>query len=191
MNFGRGHQMIIHDPRLNNPTTTPPTLLRPPAAYNVWTVQPTHSPQHIIEWAATVGTTSGGLDALHLMAHGNRAYMEIGSGSFGWHNVELFRQLSGKTRFISFLSCLVGSDESSAYRHPPMFGHRVAELSGANVLVCRENQQYSWSAAGVLDFGAFEGEVYVYTPGSTYNVYNSYNPFRATPQIDLEAQIFS
>lgn len=45
MNFMRGNQMVVHDPRLNNPGNSTATLpvpaspLRPPGAKQTWTVQ--------------------------------------------------------------------------------------------------------------------------------------------------------
>lgn len=185
--------MIVHDPRLNNPTTPTPTPLRPPAARNVWTVTTTETASHIIDWAGTVGRgASGGWDALHFMAHGNRAYLQIGGEGFSWANVSLFDRLRGAYRCIVFFGCLVGSDESSQYGHPPIFALEVARRTGAKVVAARENQVYSWNTStSTIDFGNWEGEVYVFAAGGgSWQVYNSYNPFRAQPTIDLETLIF-
>ncbi len=71
--FMRDRQMIVHDRRLNNPFTTPPSPLNPPTAFNVWTVGGNDSAEAILDWVASVGAGNSGvarLDALHFMAHG-------------------------------------------------------------------------------------------------------------------------
>ena len=188
MNFMRGQQMIIHDPTLNNQNTTPPTPLRPPAAKQVWTVTSSDTPEHIIGWAAVA---ANGFDALHFMAHGNKSWIKIGSSGFSWANVDLFSKLKGKIRCITFFSCMVGSDEASHKGHSPIYGSKVADLTGAKVVAARQPQIYSWNASNVIDFGDFEGEVYVFSPGGSYSVYNSYNPFREQPKLNLETIIFN
>jgi len=193
--YHRGHQMVVLDPRLNNPHTTPPTLLNPPPAYNNWRVDQTrHSPQHILSWAARVaaGAPGGGrLDALHLMAHGNRAYMQIGSGTLDSGNVQLFAPLQDKTRWIVFWSCLVGSDSHGWYRgHPQYFGAQIAQLVHCRVVVAHRNQEYNWRSGLVVEFGNWEGPVDIFEPDGGWATHQDDNPFRPTPRLDLEALIF-
>lgn len=214
MNFRRGHQMVIHDPNLNNPflgsypagaTLRPPTgpdlpniAVRPPDAYNVWTVRSSDSPSHIAGWAARVAReapTGNGLDALHFMAHGSRAHIGIGASGFDGRNASEFARLrrgeGSWTRFIVFLSCLVGSDERGWYRgHPRYFGQQVAQHAQTRVVMAHENQAYGWDASGALDFGTWEGPVDVFEPNGNWATYQDYNPFRPTPRLDLEALIF-
>jgi hypothetical protein len=195
MNFMRGRQMVIHDPRLNwpgNPTATPPIApipLRPPSAIQTWTVTTSDPTAHILGWAGEVAS-AGTLDALHLMAHGNRNYMQIGSDNIHWNNLNNFLPLKGKVRFIIFWSCLVGGASSYTWRHPPNFGARIAEITNARVLMATENQLYSKNAANVIDFGPWEGEVYVFQPNGDADVHQSYNPFRYVPQLMVENLIF-
>ena len=95
MDYARGFQMVIHDPRLDNPRTTPPTPLVPPAAQQTWTVNITmHSPEHIFGWAGVVARTKK-LDALHIMAHGNRSYVQIGTSGLTANNARVFEGLKG------------------------------------------------------------------------------------------------
>ncbi|MFC1643184.1 hypothetical protein ACFL5O_10960 [Myxococcota bacterium] len=70
--FIRGRQMVIHDQRLNNPYTTPPSPLKPPRAENVWSLSGGESAKHVLDWASSVarGGARGQLDALHFMGHG-------------------------------------------------------------------------------------------------------------------------
>jgi len=38
--------------------------------------------------------------------------------------------------------------------------------------VCQINQLYSWNGVGDIDFGSFEGAVYVYQPGGSARMLN-------------------
>lgn len=194
MDYMRGFQMVIHDPRLNNPNTTPPTPLRPPGARQTWTVDPArHSASHIVSWAATcaAGAPGGRMDALHFMAHGNRSYVQIGTDGFTAANASIFGVLAGKVGVIVFACCLVGSDTRGWYwNHPRYYGQVIAELTRAQVVVARENQVYSWNTtSNVIDFGDWEGPIDVYG-GSIVSSYQEYNPFRAEPRLNLERLIF-
>lgn len=195
-NYRRGYQMIVHDPRLDNPHTTPHTLLTPPAAYNVWTVNRTsHTPAHIFGWASRVAAgvpDAGRLDALHVMAHGNRAYVEIGAGSVDGGNAEtLFSPLGGKVRWVIFWSCLIGSDSRGWYRgHPTYFGQTIARVTGARVVVAHQNQTYNWNSANVIEFGGWEGPVDIFEPDGGWSTLQDPNPFRAIPALELEPMVF-
>jgi len=136
-------------------------------------------------------------DAVHFMAHGNRAFIQIGGGLLDELSVPLFRSFRdsagrGRVRYIVMFGCLVGSDNGggSPYGHCPYFGQQLAAASGASVVMARELQTYSWSPSGVIDFGDFEGTVDVYSPGNIAYEYQSYNPFRTVPPLNLEALIF-
>ena len=161
-NFMRGKQMIIHDPRLNNPHTKPPTPLKPPAAYNVWTVSRSKSAKGIIAWAADVATGVGKLDALHFMAHGSSGSLQMGADGISWKNVELFKKLKGKVGCIVFLACKVGRGTRESYSLN--FGNAVAHYASSKCVCCYANQMYGWGKDNVINFGEFEGTVYVYTP---------------------------
>lgn len=195
-NYRRGFQMVIHDPRLNNPHTTPPTPLVAPPAFNVWTVSQTgHSAAHIFGWAAQVaaGVPGGrGLDAVHIMAHGNQSFVQLGTDNVNAANAaRLFGLLAGKTRWLVFWSCLVGSDERGWYRgHPRYFGQAVAQAARCNVVMAQQNQTYSWNSANVIDFGDWEGPIDVFQPNGDWSTYQDYNPFRATARLVLEPLIF-
>ncbi len=171
-NFMRGRQMIIHDPRLANPYTDPPTPLRPPGAMNVWTVSLTDTAAHIIDHAKHIarGDKDGqvgnsALDALHFMAHGSVGSMQLGTG-FNWANVNVFEPLKGLIRgAVVFFSCQVGGEQAlHGLSYQMTFGKAVAVYTGCKVVTCKMNQIYSWGADNVIDFGHFEGSVYVYSP---------------------------
>lgn len=191
MDYARGFQMVIHDPRLDNPRTTPPTPLVPPAAQQTWTVNITmHSPEHIFGWAGVVARTKK-LDALHIMAHGNRSYVQIGTSGLTANNARVFEGLKGNVRVIAFFSCLVGSDTQGWYwHHPVYYGEKIADITGAKVVVARQNQGYNWApSTNMIDFGDWEGPVDIYSPGSVES-FQEYNPFRTQPKFDLEKLIF-
>ena len=189
--FGRGRQMIIHDVRLNNPYTTPPTPLRPPRAENVWTLMGNESPTHVVEWASVVAKGSAGngrLDALHFMGHGYPSGIQMGQGYLNWSNVNLFQQLKGLIKgAIVFFSCQVGAEQAAnTSSYELTFGNAVSANASARVVACKVNQVYSWNSAGDLDFGDFEGVVYVYQPGSSPRMLN----YSAKSAVNLNQLVF-
>jgi hypothetical protein len=196
MNFLRGRQMIIHDPRLNNPgnvSAVPPvpaSPLLPPAAMQVWTVTLSDPTSHIFGWAGVIGT-EGKLDALHIMAHGNQNFIQIGLDNIHWNNLTVFDPLRSKVRFIVFWACQVGGATSYSWRHPPNFGSRIAQITDAQVVLASSNQMYSWNTSSkVIDFGPWEGEVNVFQPNGDAMVYQQYNPFRHVPKLMIQHVIF-
>ena len=193
MDFMRGRQMIIHDPRLNNPHTTPPTALRPPAAMQVWTVDRADPADHIIGWAAECAKgASGGdrLDALHFMAHGAPGGIDVGKDRFGWGNVDLFKKLDARIKgAIVFFACQVGAEQANrGLGYDLTYGNAVAAYARCKVLTCKVNQIYSWvNGVNVIDFGDFEDVVYLHVPGSGTRMLN----YDGTTKVDLETIIFS
>jgi hypothetical protein len=210
MDFKRGHQMIIHDPRLWSTQTYGPPVdgewwwgkaVRPPDAYNVWPVKKEDSAVHILSWAATVakGADEGkGLDALHFMAHGNEAVVKLGKDWLHKNNVHLFSKLANQVGYIVFWSCLVGKVPLNAPILNPLmniggspYGRRVAQNSRANVVMARQAQVYSWRKVGdaaVLDFGDWEGPVDVYSPDGPVQSYQA--DILSTAKFDVEKLIF-
>jgi hypothetical protein len=192
-NFLRGRQMIIHDPRLNNPNTTPPTPLSPPPAMNVWTVQTTDSAEHILGWAGEVAKGKSGteqLDALHFMAHGMPGGLQIGRDNLGWGNIKLFEKLAGRIKgAIVFFGCEVGGEQASrGLSYGLTFGNAVAALAQCKVITCKMVQTYSWvPGQNVIDFGKFEGIVYVYTPGGGAKMLN----WDGKSDVNLEPIVFN
>lgn len=191
-NFMRGRQMVIHDPRLNNPYTTPPTPLKPPNAMNVWTVSTSDDIDHIIGWAAEVAKGKSGneqLDALHFMGHGGPGSMQLGSGFLGWNTVDRFGKLKGLIQgAITFFSCEVGAEQSGhGLSYGMTFGNAVAGYAGCKAVTCKMNQIYSWGGSNVIDFGDFEGPVYIYDPKGGARMMN-YSP---KSNINIESIVFS
>jgi hypothetical protein len=184
-NFMRGRQMIIHDPRLNNPHTTPPTPLTPPDAMNKWTVTLGDTADHIIGWAAEVAKGKSGaekLDALHFMAHGHPGGVTIGKDGFGWNNVDLFKKLNDPTQgvlvkgAIVIFSCTVGAEVANrGLSYPLTFGNAVAANANCKVVTCKVNQIYSWDSSNVIDFGDFEDVIYVHAAGGGSTQMLNYN----------------
>lgn len=195
MNFTRGKQIVIHDPRLDDGQKPPRPLNPPQSSVLTWTVQRGDSLKSILKNAATLADAGGGkLDAVHIMAHGEKGKIYLGADGINWGNVEKFTILNGKTRNIVVFSCQVGSDEThddalGSGGSTSSLGGAMASLSGAKVLVCRQNQTYSWGASRNIDFGLFEGEVYLYSPGGGHTVIFKNNT-TGKAQIDLEPYIF-
>ena len=188
--------MIVHDTRLNDPgsaTSTPPrpsSNLKPPPAKNTWDVDPSYNAAHIIGWCSKVADGWGTMDALHFMAHGNKGYLQIGSDGFNAANVDLFSTLKGHVKTIVFFSCLVGGelgDLAQCSTIIRVYAQKVAEKSGAKVIACNINQVYSWNlSTNIIDFGDFEGDVFVIYPEGCFDMYNT----AAGQPLDLERFIF-
>src|SRR5262245_47726094 len=116
MNFKRGYQMIIHDPRLwSRKIFGPPTPeewwwdmpVVPPDAYRVWQIKVDDRATHIFGVAASVANSANegkGLDALHIMAHGNQCCVQLGKDWLDQTNVNLFAKLARKVKFVIFWS---------------------------------------------------------------------------------------
>ncbi|HET9955997.1 MAG TPA: DUF4347 domain-containing protein [Polyangiaceae bacterium] len=190
-NFRRGRQMIVHDNRLNNPFTSPPTSLRPPAAENVWTVMGAEPAEHILGWTAQVAkgnSGSGKLNALHFMAHGFPGGIQLGRDNLSWSNVQLFQKLRGCiSGAIVFFSCQVGAEQAN---HSPSyqltFGNAVAVNAGTTVVACQLNQWYSFGSS-TIDFGDFEGVVYVYNARGEGAQLQNYS---SRSKVNLERLVF-
>lgn len=196
-NYRRGYQMVIFDPRVTDLSGPLPVVARPPAAYNVWTLNPaSDGAMHIFNWARIVAEGAPGkrgLDVIHVIGHGNASIVQLGKDFVDGRNAaRVFAQIKGKTRWIVFWSCLVGSDQSGSWRGAPMtFGEKVAKAANANVLVAREVQEaHLVPPDNTVNFGAFEGPVDIYKPNGERLTYQDHNPHRATPRVPLEQLIF-
>ena len=181
LNFGRGKQMIIHDLRLNNPHTNPPTRLKPPDAFNVRRCQQSDRTDHVLMNTASVAKGAGKLDALHFMAHGTPGSVEVGSPGLSFSNADQLAPLAGHVGCIVLFSCEVGAGTRMSYSLN--FGNAVSAYAKCPCIACYATQYYSWSNGNVIDFGSFEGTVYVYDGAKT----TAHNPNKA---IDLEKLIF-
>jgi hypothetical protein len=189
MNFNRGKQIVIHDPRLDDGQSPPKPLNPPQSSVLTWTVNRGDTLSNILGSAADLADASGKLDAVHIMAHGNKAFVQLGADNISWSNVDQFTKLNGKARCIVIFSCLVGGDESRDNSHSAL-GGAIAVLTEAKVLVCKEVQWYGWSSNNrTIDFGNFDGEVYLYYPDGSHNVVFK-NTTSGNAQINLEPYIF-
>ena len=196
-NYRRGHQMVIFDPRITDLNGPVPVVARPPGAYNTWTLNMNaDGAMSIFNWARIVATGvpgGRGLDAVHVIGHGNASIVQLGRDYVDGRNAaQVFGQIKGKTRWIVFWSCLVGSDQTGTWRGAPQtFGDKVARAANANVVVAREVQvAHLRPPHNTVDFGEFEGPVDVYTPRGERWTYQDHNPHRATPRVPLEPMIF-
>jgi hypothetical protein len=167
--------MIIHDRRLQGKT---------PARYNyVMQVNAGTSLRHILQTVRHYGMIRK-LSPLHILCHGYEAdwnlrdqmCMPQAHGGFGLQlgrdNLSLFN-VSGATEWkglvdtIVVFACAV-ADTPSYNRGTWGDGRRfVGELalnSGARVIAGRDTQYYTASGGGTIDFGAWEGPVYEFSP---------------------------
>jgi hypothetical protein len=141
--------------------------------WNSWDVQGTHSPQHIIEWVASVAANAAGqkLKNLVIQCHGAPGFIGIGQG-FSRANVNLFSGLAGKVDKIWIVACQpalisTASCAPSAFCSTDgnLFISEMAKSAQCYVVAPTETQ---WNLAQTYQFGvipSYEGLVLCYGPG--------------------------
>lgn len=202
--YARGRQIIIHDPRLQAPryadvsgpeNPDAPQLTRPvvtpPPCWRAFTVDP--DKETVATIFSKVASACDGaklpagsrFDALHIMAHGLKGYVELGKDTLRKENLHVLVKIANRFRFVVFHSCLVGevgsqemlSARSTTYSGS-QFARKVAQHTRARVILAREEQLYraqrvvvppgapillpTGLAFGILDFGDWEGPVDLY-----------------------------
>jgi hypothetical protein len=104
---------------------------------NSWLVPDSATPDAVIGHVANVARScpNGRLRNLILHCHGSAARMTIGCGSFGHHNVSLFKHLAGKVGHIWLVSCSVASqgEPSSTTIRRRLERDRVTRQAARNV----------------------------------------------------------
>jgi hypothetical protein len=181
-------RMLIHDRRLQGNA--------PAIAQNTYVVDQGVSTAHIVGWVGTYAGSQRRLDELILMCHGFVSHadayamesspkgigaggLQLGTEGLTLANVGLTRAWRGKIDRIYLYSC--SSAMSAANGDPQLDGHRfcgeLALHSGATVYAAEQTQRYhqlrtNWedltdqNMAGTIDFGAWEGPVYAFSPDS-------------------------
>ena len=180
LNFGRGRQMIVHDLRLDNPNTNPPTRLDPPNAFNVRRCQKSDATEHVIINTASIAKAAGTLDALHFMAHGFPGKVEVGSAGLSFTNADLFKSVAGHVRWIVLFSCSVGEGTRTGYS--VNFGNAISAYAKCPCIACYATQWYRPTAANMIDFGEFEKNRAISTQKTNVKALNK--------DINLEKLIF-
>jgi hypothetical protein len=166
--------MLVHDNRLAG--ASPVNL-----AQNTFTVGATTSIHGAFSWIATYAASQSGLDNLIFMCHGYESIVEddielqsIQSGGFGLHlcregltnrNLTETAVLFGKVNRIILLACApAGSTPMNVGRNGDgrRFCGELALYTGADVMASSETQMYHGATTGRIDFGAWEGSVYLF-----------------------------
>ncbi|MBP0466663.1 hypothetical protein J5Y09_22230 [Roseomonas sp. PWR1] len=215
VNFKRGRQVILHDPRLNHSSTNgygPPTTELPVGApdrivapKSWWTrrARPDELTSTLVKAVATRCQNAqemhgyGAFDALHIMAHGTRDFVQIGVFNLEMRNAQCFSALAGLFRYIVFHSCLVGQPPMGSIpdlnlpTSESLLARDLSRRTNAEVIVARELQEYTVRPIGEtgyfeLDFGNWEGPVDMYDSGRRIRTHHS---TEETP-FDLEQRIF-
>jgi hypothetical protein len=95
-------------------------------------------------------------------------------------NVDQFKSLAGHVRYIVLFSCSVGAGTRTTYSLN--FGNALSAYAKCPCIACYATQWYRPTALNEIDFGSFEGTVYVYD-GPKVTALNK--------TVDLEKLIFA
>jgi hypothetical protein len=159
--------MLIHDTRLLGNA--------PKVAENQWPVSASDRMSHVAGWTGEVAKGAGGLRKLIIMAHG---YATGGHGGYGiqlgqegltLQTVDLFAALKGKIKSIILYSC-AAADTAPGKRMTGGDGNllvsRLAARTAACVVASSAFQVYTYGGSKnqPINFGAWEGDVYLYGP---------------------------
>jgi hypothetical protein len=159
--------MLIHDTRLIGNA--------PKIAENQWPVDASVPMSHVVGWTGDVAKGAGGLRKFIIMAHG---YASGGRGGYGIQlgqegltlkTVDLFELLKGQVKSIILYSC-AAADTAPGKRMSSADGNllvsRLAVRTGAYVVASSAFQVYTYGGSKnqPIDFGSWEGDVYLYGP---------------------------
>lgn len=169
MDYKRGRQVILHDPRLSHPNVD---LVGPPGPEDLiramvlapdswWTrrARPDVETVGMLFGAIQTRVTSaqqargyGQFDALHIMAHGNKGVVQLGKDWLTPRTASALSKVKGLFRFVVFHCCLVGklAPNQEAFVglntwSDSAFARQAAQLTGAEVILGRESQVYGVS----------------------------------------------
>ena len=215
MDYARGKQIVLFDPRLRPPHEfDDPTrhsawnglMMVPPKCWFAYTVVPSKDKASdlfamVAGMVSVSGILGGGkFDALHIMAHGAPGYVQLGRPGLKDANAGMLAKIENMFRYVVFHGCLVGKPPpfSDAFMIQNTisgsgFARKVAAYTGARVVAAREEQHYfiqkhpddPWM--GFVDFGDWEGPVDIYEKNQPVQSYQV-NPI--DPKFDLEKTIF-
>ncbi len=169
--------MIWHDQRLIG---NPPGSM----AQNIFSVNNTFELQNAIGWIRTYAQSQGRLDNLFIMCHGfesivgdDATQVSEQRGGFGLQicrqninntNLSAVAPLSGFIARIVIFACAT-ADTANSLRNSPgdgrLFCREFASYTNATIIASDTPQIYHGaSATGIINFGAWEGNVYQFTP---------------------------
>lgn len=179
-------RMLVHDRRLHGNA--------PAIAQNTYVVDKNTSTSHIVGWVGQYARSQSGLDELIIMCHGYVSHvdnlgrqstidasgstgLQLGADDLTLSNVGLTSRWNGHIRKVYLYACGVAAGNSAS--NPAFDGRRfcgeMALHSGAKVYASNLIQWYhrnrtGWqriwgsNAAGTINFGAWEGQVFCYSP---------------------------
>lgn len=162
--------MLVHDKRLLGAS--------PKIAANTWEVDATVPVQHIADWSGRVATDNTKLNRYLIMCHGFED--SAGHGGFGLQlgqdnltlsTVSCFKTLKGLVSTVILFAC-APADVAPGANHTSGDGAwlctQLAVMTQAKVVASSATQVYShqehWFWHSPIDFGAWEGDVFEFSP---------------------------
>jgi hypothetical protein len=163
--------MLIHDKRLIGST--------PAMAQNIYGVDGTVPVQHILGWAGGVAHgTPGGLRRLIIMCHGfvsadshRGGYgLQLGSEGITWETRHYFLQLRDAVKVIVLYACKPVDRDVARGQSGMMLFQQIAHYANCYVVGSDSDQVYSYGATTPIDFGKWEGRVFIIAPNGNHQV---------------------
>jgi hypothetical protein len=169
-------QAVLHDRRLTG---------RPPGSGSGVRLYRTN--QHIsLNWTlshiAGDARGHGGIGELHIMCHGYEGVVGVNNqsqirGGFGLQlgredidlgNVAVFSALAGQVQIITIHACAT-ADTVPGVSNGRQLCREIAAYTGAEVIAAVRTQEYTYyrDGSGRIDFGAWEGPVFRFSPNGT------------------------
>jgi len=161
--------MLIHDTRL---TGKPPAI-----AANTYTVDPTVEVSHILGWTAAVATGSGGLRRLLIMCHGivsgdsHRGGwgLQLGKQGINYETAPSFMALRDKVRVIVVYACKAVDIDAPHGQSGMILWRQIAHYANCFIVAGDSDQVYTYGSSPI-DFGKWEGTVYLIAPNGNRQV---------------------
>lgn len=162
--------MLIHDTRL---TGNPPAI-----AQNIYSVNATVPMAHILGWTATVANGSGGLRRLMIMCHGivsgdtHRGGwgLQFGQEGVNYGTSALFGTLRDKVRTIVVYACKTVDIDAPHGQSGMIIWRQIAHYANCYVVASDADQVYTYGVSNPIDFGKWEGTVYLIAPNGNRQV---------------------
>jgi hypothetical protein len=165
--------MLIHDQRLHGRS--------PAIADNQYEVDGTVPISHIVDWTQTVARGSGFIKKLVIMAHGSGYGIQLGREWLTLKTVDRFSALKGLVKSVILYSCSAARTEP--YRRMTegdgaLLISRLAVRMNCYVVASSSTQWYTpgTSQQQPIDFGAWEGDVYLFGPNGNKQLLDSWIP---------------
>jgi hypothetical protein len=162
--------MLLHDKRLAGTS--------PAIAENIYDFDGTASIAHILGWTRVVADGAGGLRRLIIMCHGFVSSsshrggwgLQLGKEGVTYETAPLFVNLRGKVSAIILYSCKSMDIDAPAGQSGMILWKQIASYAQCRIVGSSSNQTYTYGVSSPIDFGKWEGSVFIVAPNGNSQV---------------------